>query len=65
MEHSPKPRENTSRVEKLLAALVTEGVDFAVVGGLAVIFELKDGSWREKDKLDVLAMREIIAKEGR
>jgi hypothetical protein len=161
MEHSPKPRETISRFEKLLAALVTDGVDFAVVGGLAVIFNgyprltldadilvhpspknlrklldclagwgegwarelkpedfasepgairvmeefdldiftrmkdrilddfrprlrhletnvvripylapedlifLKEGSWREKDKLDVQAMREIIAREGR
>ena|ERR1035441_315440 len=38
MEHSPKPRENISRFEKLLATLVADGVDFAVVGGLAVIF---------------------------
>jgi len=161
MEHSPKPRETISRFEKLLAALVTEGVDFAVVGGLAVIFNgyprltldadilvhdarenlgklldclagwgqgyarelkpedfvcepgairvmeefdldiftrmkakalddfrprlryletsgvripylapedlifLKEGSWRDKDKFDVQAMREIIAREGR
>lgn len=26
---------------------------------------LKEGSWRDKDKLDVQAMREIIAREGR
>ena len=38
MEPSPNPKETTSRFEKLLAALATEGVDFAVVGGLAVIF---------------------------
>jgi hypothetical protein len=38
MEHSPEPRETTSRFEKLLAALVSSRVDFAVVGGLAVIF---------------------------
>ena len=38
MEHSPERRETTSRFEKLLAALVTSHVDFAVVGGLAVIF---------------------------
>jgi hypothetical protein len=25
---------------------------------------LKQDSWREKDKLDVLALREIIAREG-
>jgi hypothetical protein len=38
MEPSPEPRETISRFEKLLAALVTNRVDFAVVGGLAVIF---------------------------
>src|SRR5450756_2039083 len=38
MEHSPKPRETTSRFEKLLAGLAADHVDFAVVGGLAVIF---------------------------
>ena len=38
MEHSPESRETTSRFEKLLAALVNGQVDFAVVGGLAVIF---------------------------
>ena len=25
---------------------------------------LKQNSWREKDKLDVLALREILAREG-
>ncbi len=159
MEHSPEPREIISRFEKLLAGLATSGVDFAIVGGLAVILNgyprltldadilvhaapdnlrkllthlagwgegwarelkpedfapqegcirvmdefdldiftrlhgktledfrprlrhlethgvrlpylapedlvlLKQGSWREKDKLDVLAMQEIIARE--
>ena len=38
MDHSPKPGEITSRFEKLLVALAADGVDFAVVGGLAVIF---------------------------
>ena len=89
MEPSPEPRETTSRFEKLLAALVTSRVQFAVVGGLAVIFNvrprlrhletgsaripylapadlifLKQDSWREKDKLDVLALREILAREA-
>ena len=36
-EHSPDPKETISRFEKLLAGLVQGGVDFAVVGGLAVI----------------------------
>ena len=161
MDHSPNPREITTRLEKLLAALASSRFDFAVVGGLAVIFNgyprltldadiliadtsenlqrlietlkgwgegwarelkpedfaalegavrvmeefdldiftrlngksldyfrprlrfletggvriahlapedlifLKEGSWREKDKFDVQAMREIIAREGR
>ena len=161
MDHSPNPRGITTRFEKLLAALASSRVDFAVVGGLAVIFNgyprltldadilvadspenlarlldclkgwgegwarelkpedfvalegavrvmeefdldiftrlngksldyfrprlrfletggvriphlapedlifLKEGSWREKDKFDVQAMREIIAREGR
>ncbi|MEY2467181.1 MAG: hypothetical protein QOD03_1702, partial [Verrucomicrobiota bacterium] len=38
MDHSPKPREITSQFEKLLVALAADGVDFAVVGGLAIIF---------------------------
>src|ERR1039457_2919558 len=38
MDHSSKSKETTSRFEKLLAALVASEVDFAVVGGLAVIF---------------------------
>ncbi len=38
MEPSPEPKEVTSRFEKLLVALARQGVDFAVVGGLAVIF---------------------------
>lgn len=38
MSHSPESRETTSQFEKLLVALVAKQVDFAVVGGLAVIF---------------------------
>jgi hypothetical protein len=38
MEHSPEPKETASRFEKLLVALAASRVDFAVVGGLAVIF---------------------------
>ena len=37
MDHSPEPRKITSQYEKLLAGLVADGVDFATVGGLAVI----------------------------
>ncbi len=36
-EHSPDPRKTTSRFEGLLAALANSKVDFAVVGGLAII----------------------------
>jgi hypothetical protein len=38
MEPSPEPKETSTRFEKLLVALIRQGVDFAVVGGLAVIF---------------------------
>jgi hypothetical protein len=38
MEHSPEPKETASRFEKLLVALAASRVDFAVVDGLAVIF---------------------------
>jgi len=38
MKPSPDARENSSRFEKLLVALVESGIDFAVAGGLAVIF---------------------------
>ncbi len=38
MDHSPELREITSPFEKLLVALVSDGIDFAVVGGLAVVF---------------------------
>ena len=37
-EHSPEPRETISRFGKQLVNLARSGVDFAVVGGLAVIF---------------------------
>ncbi len=36
-EHSSDSKETVSRFEKLLVALARAGVDFAVVGGLAVI----------------------------
>jgi len=36
-ERSPEPNETTSRFEKLLAELAESKVDFAVVGGVAVI----------------------------
>ena len=36
-EHSPEPNETTSRFEKLLVSIARNEVEFAVVGGLAVI----------------------------
>ena len=37
MNPSPEPNRTISQFEKLLADLARSGVDFAVVGGLAVI----------------------------
>jgi ABC-type multidrug transport system permease subunit len=37
MDPSSEPKVIISRFEKLLAKLVASGVDFAVVGGLAVV----------------------------
>lgn len=54
MEPLPEPKETTSRFEKLLAALVAHGVDFAVVGGLAVIF---NGYPRLTLDVDILVQR--------
>ena len=51
MQHSPNPREITSQFEKLLAALAADGVDFAVVGGLAVIL---NGYPRTTQDADIL-----------
>ena len=41
-----------------------EGVRIAYLSPADLIF-LKDGSWREKDKLDVTALREILAREAK
>jgi hypothetical protein len=64
--------ENFSPFEKLLVGLVRACVDFAAVGDVHIpylaaedLIFLKQDSWRDKDKLDVQAMREIIAREGR
>ena len=51
MQHSPNPREITSQFEKLLAALAANGIDFAVVGGLAVIL---NGYPRTTQDADIL-----------
>ena len=47
-----------------LRFLETSGVRIPYIAPVDLIF-LKDGSWRDKDKLDVSAMREIIARESR
>jgi len=51
MQHSPNPREITSQFEKLLADLAADGIDFAVVGGLAVIL---NGYPRTTQDADIL-----------
>jgi hypothetical protein len=47
-----------------LRYLETSGVRIPYLAPEDLIY-LKEGSWRDKDKLDVQAMREIIAREGR
>jgi hypothetical protein len=47
-----------------LRHLETGGVRIPYLAPEDLIF-LKQGSWRDKDKLDVQAMREIIAREAR
>ncbi len=51
MENQPSSRETLSRFEKLLAGLVRAGVDFAVVGGVAVIL---NGYHRQTNDTDIL-----------
>ena len=51
MEEQPSSREMLSRFEKLLAGLVRAGVDFAVVGGVAVIL---NGYPRHTNDTDIL-----------
>ena len=51
MENQPSSRETLSRFEKLLAGLVRAKVDFAVVGGVAVIL---NGYHRQTNDTDIL-----------
>lgn len=60
-----------SQFERLLADLVRAGVDFAVVGDVRIAYlhpeqliGLKRDSWRDKDRLDVLALSEILRREA-
>jgi hypothetical protein len=70
MKPLPDANENTTRFEKRLATLAGDNIDFAVAGGVRIPFlspqDLifpKQNSSREKDKLDVAAMKEMIASE--
>ena len=47
-----------------LRYLETSGVRIPYISPQDLIY-LKQGSWRDKDKLDVLAMQEIIAREAK
>ena len=51
MENPLSPRETTSQFEKLLAQIAAAGIDFAVVGGLAVIL---NGYERQTRDLDII-----------
>jgi hypothetical protein len=46
-----------------LRYLETSGVRIPYLSAADLIF-LKQESWRDKDKLDVAALREILAREG-
>jgi hypothetical protein len=50
-DHTPELTETTSQFEKLLAKLARSGVDFAVVGGLAVAL---NGYGRVTEDADIL-----------
>jgi hypothetical protein len=52
MTPSPDPRQTPSEFEKLLAGLARSGIDFAVVGGIAVIL---NGYPRVTADVDILA----------
>ncbi|MGZ8899792.1 MAG: nucleotidyltransferase [Limisphaerales bacterium] len=58
-EHSPESRESITRFGKLLAELARSGVDFAVVGGLAVIFNGYDRLTLDADILVSLKAENI------
>ena len=67
----PTPSQRLVRVENLLAFfrpnlpyLESGGVRIAYLSPADLIF-LKQGSWREKDQLDVSAMKEILAREAK
>ena len=51
MEKPPSPNETISQFEKLLAGIARAGVDFAVVGGVAVIL---NGYHRQTNDVDII-----------
>jgi len=51
MENPSSPRETISQFERVLAGLASAGVDFAVVGGVAVIL---NGCARQTSDADIL-----------
>lgn len=51
MERPPSPNETISQFEKLLAGMARAGVDFAVVGGVAVIL---NGYHRQTRDADII-----------
>lgn len=61
MPETPSAKETTSPFERLLADLVRSGVDYAVVGGVAVSL---NGFIRATDDLDIL-VHEALGNIGR
>ena len=49
MENPPSPKETTSQFEKLLVRIAAAGIDFAVVGGVAVILNGYECQTRDLD----------------
>jgi hypothetical protein len=49
MEETPSPNETISRFEKLLAGMARGGIDFAIVGGVAVILNGYERQTRDAD----------------
>ena len=61
MEPKYSPKETISRFEKLLAELAAREVDFAVVGGLAVIL---NGYPRAELSVDITSQRKSRQHSG-
>jgi hypothetical protein len=67
MENPSSPKETISQFERLLAGLARAEVDFAVVGGLAVILNGYHRQTRDTDLLvdpNVAALEEILRREA-